>query len=380
MTNKITCEVGDIFLSSNGTEGVVTKINGMSEVTILFSNGTEKTAPLNKITNSKVSCRKLRPPLKIGDTYTTNTYGDVKVVYVKSATNVCVAFSDGSEVKTTRDCLEKGVVAHPTSGLYIGQEVLTNSGWRGVIKTYQNCFNVEVKWQDGSCSWHSAGTIKVGGIKPRFQPTIVGVGYLGDGKYNEAPKKPKGSYLRIIYNTWMRMISRCYNPNEMERDKYKRYVDVFVAEEWHNFQNFAEWATTYKHLFEFGYQEGERISVELDKDLLGDGTLYSPDTCCIIPQEINTAITSPLKDKASKLPYGVNVIRPKTPAAKTGYAVRTHINGERQYLGYYECPDEAHEVYAKAKKKEIIDKANKYVDILDKRVYDALINFNVAKY
>jgi hypothetical protein len=46
------------------------------------------------------------------------------------------------------------------------------------------------------------------------------------------------------------------------------------------------------------------IGKQLDKDLIGDGSIYSPDTCCFIPSRINTVIIGRRGD--SKYLTGVN--------------------------------------------------------------------------
>ena len=67
-------------------------------------------------------------------------------------------------------------------------------------------------------------------------------------------------------------------------NRFSSYKDCYVADEWHNLQTFSDWY--YKQV---GWDKG----FELDKDLLSeDGKVYSPETCCLIPREINTAIVS----------------------------------------------------------------------------------------
>lgn len=79
-----------------------------------------------------------------------------------------------------------------------------------------------------------------------------------------------------LYNVWNLMIARCHNPN---KDNYHEYGGrgVVVCDEWReSVELFVDWATSN------GYQSG----LQIDKDLLGDGLLYSPDTCCwLTPKE-----------------------------------------------------------------------------------------------
>lgn len=75
--------------------------------------------------------------------------------------------------------------------------------------------------------------------------------------------------IRTIYATYKGMMYRCYDKNN---PAYKYYGGrgVEVCDEWKNsYQSFLDWALLN------GWNEG----LELDKDILGNGLLYSPKTC-----------------------------------------------------------------------------------------------------
>ena len=73
----------------------------------------------------------------------------------------------------------------------------------------------------------------------------------------------------------------CYDENELKKEP--SYIGCKVCEEWLNFQNFARWIYDNKY---------ECDDLELDKDLLIKGNkIYSPNTCCLLPHEINYAIS-----------------------------------------------------------------------------------------
>ena len=80
-----------------------------------------------------------------------------------------------------------------------------------------------------------------------------------------------------IYNSWDAMMHRCYNPKHIS---YKHYGGrgVMVCEDWKNdYQKFLDWSLAN------GWQDGYQI----DKDILGDGMLYSPGTCKWVSREDN---------------------------------------------------------------------------------------------
>jgi len=116
-----------------------------------------------------------------------------------------------------------------------------------------------------------ANDISVGNAKDRLAPTIFGIGFIGEGphKANVNGKQTK------VYVTWRNMLRRCYDAKYQA--KYPTYADCTVAEEWHDFQVYAEWHI--EHYIE-GY--------ELDKDCKIDGNrIYSPDTCNFIRPKDN---------------------------------------------------------------------------------------------
>lgn len=80
------------------------------------------------------------------------------------------------------------------------------------------------------------------------------------------------------YRAWDAMLARCYGVN---KNTYSRYgaVGVSVCEDWHTFQNYAVWYNSqYK-------EEGWHV----DKDILIEGNkIYSPDTCVLVPSEVNS--------------------------------------------------------------------------------------------
>ncbi len=83
-----------------------------------------------------------------------------------------------------------------------------------------------------------------------------------------------------LMRVWDAMIQRCYNPNSK---CYKNYGGrgVVVCQEWREYIIFYRWAV------ENGWQEG----LQLDKDIRGDGFLYSPSTCSFVTRFVNNRNT-----------------------------------------------------------------------------------------
>jgi hypothetical protein len=75
--------------------------------------------------------------------------------------------------------------------------------------------------------------------------------------------------IRTIYVTYKNMMYRCHNPKFPSYKWYGKF-GISVCEEWRDsYQAFLDWSLA----------NGWKEEYELDKDILGDGMLYSPETC-----------------------------------------------------------------------------------------------------
>jgi hypothetical protein len=178
------------------------------------------------------------------------------------------------------------------------------------------------------------------------------VGTLGEGKYVSRIN----SIRTKEYIAWDAMLQRCYDPKLHKR--HPSYKDCIVCEEWLNFQNFAEW-------FNNNYIEG----CQLDKDLLvKDNKLYSPETCCFVPQEVNLSLIKPMNKRI--YPLGVYKHHNK-------FVAHVKENKISKYKGIFSTITEAANCYKEEKEKQLIQLAIKYTDVLSKDAYTALINYKI---
>lgn len=165
-----------------------------------------------------------------------------------------------------------------------------------------------------------------------------------------------------FYKAWFSMLTRCYN-KQLQITKHKSYVDCSVCEEWLTLSNFKEWFENPEN----GYRDG----YHLDKDILVKGNrIYSPETCCFVPNEINSLFT---KSNALRGKYPIGVI--VSPYNK----FIAKLSGQRTYLGSYDTPEEAFNAYKQAKEKHIKEIAQKYFNEgkITERVYNALMKYEV---
>lgn len=157
---------------------------------------------------------------------------------------------------------------------YLGQRYKTNNGWLTIINPVSSK-EVYIVFDDGYETKTSIENIKKGKVTNRIFPKLYGIGYLGVGeKYLTTDETKKCTR---AYSEWVTMLRRCYSEEYHKRKP--TYATCIVAEDWHNFQNFAEWFYN-----ESNYKDGWH----LDKDLLSyDNKVYSKDTCVFIPGCIN---------------------------------------------------------------------------------------------
>lgn len=184
---------------------------------------------------------------------------------------------------------------------------------------------------------------------------VVGKGIYTKGKYTFGKK---GNPTKE-YSAWLSMLTRCYSERFLLNNS--SYVGCEVFDDWLNFQNFAEW-------FSKNYTEG----YQLDKDLLIKGNkIYSPETCCFIPQEINLLLGNHKRARGS-YPIGVSKQRNK-------FSVHLRIKNIKIHCGNFDTVDQAFLVYKILKENDIKIRAEEFRSIISNSVYDALINYKIEK-
>jgi hypothetical protein len=196
---------------------------------------------------------------------------------------------------------------------------------------------------------------KNGNVKNYNLPSVFNIGYLGYGNY--APINNKK-----VYSSWKSMLARCCDIKSQMNPKNISYIDCSIIEEWHNFQNFAKW-------YEENWKPWMDNTWQLDKDILVKGNkVYSPETCCFVPKEINAIFSSLLKNRSCV----VGVVR-------EGKKFKSEIrcNNIRKYLGTFNTPEEAFQVYKTAKEKYIKEVADKWKDQITDKVYQAMYNYKI---
>ena len=165
-----------------------------------------------------------------------------------------------------------------------------------------------------------------------------------------------------FYRTWNGMLQRCYDPKLKQRRK--TYEGCFVDTVFLDYEYFKEWCHNQKGFGNKGWN--------LDKDILSNEVkVYSPDTCCFIPPEINSMFAGFSSERKKHIGVFEN--------SSGNFYVRTLINGVKKSLGTFPTKDEAEEVYKAEKRRKILLVLGEWEDELDVRVVERLSSLMEVK-
>ena len=168
------------------------------------------------------------------------------------------------------------------------------------------------------------------------------------------------------YKIWKSMLRRCYSDKFLKsRPSYKGCsVDNSLI-------NFSDFYKFVRGVFGFSFIDDFGRTYHLDKDLLGNGKIYSKETICFVPHEINAFLTN---KKSGNDEYPVGVLFHK---ASGKLISQITINSKRKYLGLFDNPYDAFSAYKFEKEKHAKFLAEKYRDVVDIRVYSSLLSYEV---
>ncbi len=187
--------------------------------------------------------------------------------------------------------------------------------------------------------------------------TVQGVGYLNG-------EKPwKNRQYEYEHELWSSMLNRCYGRGAIS----KYHNDCSVSDNFKDYSYFKMWCN---QQIGFNYRDEKKGLFHLDKDLLSNGArIYSEETCCFIPAEINCALPSPKPlNKTSALPLGVSKRKDRAKFSAT-----LACYGRVKHLGSFTTVEDAEAAWKVAKSLYFLELAEKWKDIVDPRVYSALV-------
>ena len=179
--------------------------------------------------------------------------------------------------------------------------------------------------------------------------------FLGAG-INDAPYRTQSiidgkQVMCPAYRAWANLFTRAYS------DKFHAsrptYSGVTVCDEWHSFMHFRGW-----------WLENQADGFDLDKDILSDAGIYSPETCIFVPAWLNS-FTLDSGSLRGVYPIGVDFHKGE---GRFRALCSNPITKKREHLGYFDTPEAAHLAWLN-RKLEIALELKPKMDEIDQRIY-----------
>lgn len=148
-----------------------------------------------------------------------------------------------------------------------------------------------------------------------------------------------------FYVKWMGILERCYS--QALHKRRPTYIGCEISDDWKIFSNFKRWMI-----------QQDWNNKQLDKDILGDSTLYSEATCVFITSELNKFLTGADAIRG-KLPIGVSADN------KSDGFLATCCNpftNKQERLGVFATADTAHEAWRAKKHQHALKYASQHSD------------------
>ena len=290
-------------------------------------------------------------------------YDYSKVEYVNYHTKVCIICNDcgnefwqdpGNHLKGCGCPLCKGKKISDKKMKYKIGEIFTSNDY-GKYEILERIDSEHFKIRFLNTGFEnvvSIASISYGDLKDYKAPSVCGVGFIGSNDLIK-PTDEKS------YICWNSILERSYAYHNLEH--HPSYFGAMICKEWEGYTVFKKW-------FDENYIEG----FHLDKDiLLKNNIIYSPETCCFVPPEINCIFAS-LSHSRNSLPLGVSYSEERRKyVAQIGRGKKTKL------LGRFNNVEDAFNAYKQAKEQSLRDIANKWKDKIKPNVYEALINYKI---
>jgi len=346
---KNTDRIGEKNINYQGCPMEIIEYHGAQNLTIQFSCGTI-VAKKEYAAFSKGSIK--NPKFHIGEIHTNNQGYPFKIIDIFGSSNCTIQYEDGViKEKVPYFDILRGATWKPFNE--IGTKYMTNEGYEVEIIEYFNSRNLTIRFSEQNMLRNvTLHSLRKGAVKNPLHRSVNGVGYLGKYAHSKVNS--------LIYDKWGGMMDRCYSKNqEIESPSY---LGVSVCKEWHNFENFVDW-------FEKIYNPVTMLGFHLDKDILVKGNkVYSPETCELVPPEINFCFVRADKRRGN-LPIGVSKSQNKFEAGISC--------GNSRIRKKFDTSTEAFLFYKEHKEAYIKELADKWKGCITERCYQAMYNYQV---
>lgn len=245
--------------------------------------------------------------------------------------------------------------------VFEGSVFTTAQGYEVEVLEYRSSTNILVEFNDSMKTRIEVEKVQLkrGNLTNPHHPSVKGIGFIGQGPHLT---RVDGNSMTKEYKHWFNMMDRCTKTSQ----KYVNYFKCFVDKQWYNYQEFAEWCN-----WQVGFSQD---GWHLDKDLLcKDNRTYSPEFCVFLPQELNN-FDNKRETLRGEYPIGVTLDKASSKFASQGNFKGFH----KKHLGRYDTPIEAFLKYKEVKELHAKHLADKYSGVVDDRVIEALLRYEVS--
>jgi hypothetical protein len=244
----------------------------------------------------------------------------------------------------------------------VGMVNINKEGKRMTVIAY-NCYkDVIVEFDDKfHTTCHTQWHMFEQGITRNPRDKYYGVGLIG----NQTNTNTK----EVI--AWNNILRRCYS--EQEKLKNPTYKNVTCCDEWLLYENFEKWLHSQENFEK--WCDGKLFAI--DKDIILKGNkIYSPDTCCLVPDNVNKLFTK-TNAKRGDCPIGVSYH--KRDNVFEAHCLNPFLGSKAIYLGRFNNKIDAFLEYKKYKEKIIKQVAeNEYSKgNISNKCYKAMMHYEV---
>lgn len=174
-----------------------------------------------------------------------------------------------------------------------------------------------------------------------------------------------GTFEKIVYQRWRSILARTHS--ESTHKNQPTYKSVTICDRWKSFTNF------YVDFCEMLNSTTLNVDeLQVDKDILGKSSIYSPESCVLVPAKLNLFFRNN--------PTGIFKRGVGRAEGTQKFKAACRIGGVFKHIGVYDTEDEAHLAYCRVKEEEAKRLAQDFEGAVDFRVIEILRNYKVSEY
>ena len=200
-------------------------------------------------------------------------------------------------------------------------------------------------WMEEACKINGRGS-------PRGM--VYGVG-VNDADYCQQPRIDGKRVWCPAYVVWKSMLARSCDTKF--HAKQPTYSGVKACDEWQSFMSFRKW-----------WLENQVDGWHIDKDMLSDDGVYSPESCVFVPQWLNNLTTD---SGAARGDYPIGVYFERRRGRFVALC-RKPMSKKQEYLGLFDTPEAAHLAW-RTRKLELAIELKPKMDEIDQRIHHRVV-------